>query len=295
MIKRLIVTADDYGMCESVNQAIEECLAAGTLRATCVMANMPFYPSASALRQKFPQSSIGIHWNLTQGRPILPHAKVFSLTNSDGCFLHPVEFRRRWWSRKVILNELQAELQAQFHRLREVIGPLDFWNTHENVHVFPGIFRAFVELGQSLGIPAMRCHRRLTVPHGTTPLLYNLRYPHYWAKGQVISWLSSRAQARGILMPDARVYSPGLNGAPTLLEEVIERVPWNRVQKAIEIVIHPATMVDSDLFGDLTESRVREYQVFRNPRLLDHLTKKGIKPVGFEALRISRNSQLKNL
>ena len=41
MSQRLIITADDYGLCEQVNQAIEECLSAGTVRATCVMANMP--------------------------------------------------------------------------------------------------------------------------------------------------------------------------------------------------------------------------------------------------------------
>src|SRR5262245_21309223 len=41
MHRKLIITADDYGMCEPVNQAIEECLAVGTVRATCVMTNMP--------------------------------------------------------------------------------------------------------------------------------------------------------------------------------------------------------------------------------------------------------------
>jgi predicted glycoside hydrolase/deacetylase ChbG (UPF0249 family) len=41
LTRRVIVTADDYGMCDSVNQAIEACLHAGTVRATCVMINMP--------------------------------------------------------------------------------------------------------------------------------------------------------------------------------------------------------------------------------------------------------------
>ena len=59
MNRRLIITADDYGMCETVNQAIEECLAVGTVRATCVMTNMPAYSTAESLRKKFPQSSLG--------------------------------------------------------------------------------------------------------------------------------------------------------------------------------------------------------------------------------------------
>ena len=43
LAKKLIFTADDYGMCETVNQAINECMAAGVVRAACAMANMPAF------------------------------------------------------------------------------------------------------------------------------------------------------------------------------------------------------------------------------------------------------------
>ena len=69
MTRRLIITADDYGMCGSVNDAIEECLGAGTVRATCAMVNMPLFNATASLRHKFPGCSVGIHWTLTQGKP----------------------------------------------------------------------------------------------------------------------------------------------------------------------------------------------------------------------------------
>ena len=53
--KELIITADDYGMCESVNAAIEACISAGTVLSTNVMTNMPCCESAIQLRQRFPE------------------------------------------------------------------------------------------------------------------------------------------------------------------------------------------------------------------------------------------------
>jgi chitin disaccharide deacetylase len=285
MSQRLIITADDYGLCDSVNQAIEECLSAGSVRATCVMANMPDYRAAESLRRKFPQTSLGIHLNVTQGKPVLPCEQIPSLLNGNGSFCKPSEFRRRWWAGRVKLNELQAELRAQFDRLVEITGPLDFWNTHQNSHVFPGLFHAFVNLGRELKIPAMRCHRRMTVPHGSTPLRYNLKHPQYWLKGQVISWLCLQAQSRGTIMPDARLYTPGFTGTRESLEKVIENIPWHKVRRAVEIVTHPATAVNGKLFGELTESRVREYKILRDPTLINRLRQASVEPSNFDSLK----------
>ena len=150
MSQRLIITADDYGLCQPVNQAIEECIDAGSVRATCVMANMPAYGAAESLRKKFPQSSLGIHWNLTQGRPILLACELPTLVDGNGSFFKPSELRRRWRFRQVNENEIRAELKAQFDRLMDIAGPLDFWNTHQNSHVYPGLFQTFVNLGREL-------------------------------------------------------------------------------------------------------------------------------------------------
>lgn len=39
-MRRLIVTADDYGMCEVVDKAIDDCEEAGLLTSTNVIVNM---------------------------------------------------------------------------------------------------------------------------------------------------------------------------------------------------------------------------------------------------------------
>jgi predicted glycoside hydrolase/deacetylase ChbG (UPF0249 family) len=284
-MKRLIITGDDYGLCAPVNRAIEECLGAETMGAVCVMTNMPWCGPAATLRRNFPRCSLGVHWNITQGEPVLGAAAVPSLVDRDGRF-HPT-VRGRWLKRRIRRQEVRAELSAQYERFVALAGAADFWNTHQNVHLVPGLFQLFVEVGRELQIPAMRSHERFTVPASGSAAGYHWRHPGYWLKGRVIRRWSERARAQGTRMPAGRLYLPGYAAGSFSLAEVLDRVPWREAAGALELVIHPATAADSKLLGSLTDSRVREYEMFRDPRLLASARRRGVELVGFEALRQS--------
>jgi predicted glycoside hydrolase/deacetylase ChbG (UPF0249 family) len=283
-MKQLIITADDYGLCDSVNRAIETCLAAGAMRSTCVMTNMAAYAGAAALRKRFPDASIGIHWTLTQGQSVLSPQEIPTLVNAAGEFFTLAELRRRVLRRQVDPLHLQAELIAQYQRLADLIGPVGFWNTHQNVHVSPGLFQICVSIGRKLGIPAMRCHRRITAPRQGTVRAYHLRHPFYWVKGQVIDWWSSRAARQGMLMPAGIISTPGYGVGKAAIEDFVPCISWTNIRQAAELIIHPATTIVTELFGQLGESRLREYAIFRDPQLKERLVHMGITPVGFEVL-----------
>jgi chitin disaccharide deacetylase len=288
MSHTIIITADDYGMCQSVNTGIDACLEAGAVRATCVMVNMPAWAAAASLRERFPKSSVGIHWTLTQGCPILPASHLPSLVNASGEFHTNQEFRRRWILGRIQKSEVRSEFWAQYNRLAEIAGPPEFWNTHENFHVLPGLFQYCVALGRELAIPAMRCHRRITVPLRTTQSRYNLSHPLYWLKGEIIAQWSRKAEKNHMRMPDGRVYMPGCEGASIgALEHIVERLPWSNIRRAVEVIVHPATSVEEKLFGALGESRVREYEVLRDASLADRLGHCGVMTSGFEAVLAS--------
>jgi len=284
MSRRLIITADDYGMCEAINEAIGECLAAGAMRATCVMTNMPAYSAVGDLCKRFPESSIGLHWTLTQGRPVLPPSRVSTLVSLDGNFHSYSRFRCHWLMGRIDSAQVKAELGAQYQRFCMVAGEPDFWNTHQNVHMLPGLFRICVAFGQKLRISAMRCHRRLTVPHDTTSARYNIRHPLYWLKGRLIARWSHQAESQGVLMPDGRIHMPGYDAGVGAFEEVVKHLQWRAIRRAVELVAHPATELREELFGSLTTSRLREYKVLRDSELVDRLHGNGIETVGFEAL-----------
>ena len=284
MKRKLIITADDYGMCEAVNQAIEECLAAGTLRATCVMTNMPAYSATTSLRQTFPNVSLGIHWTLTDGYPVLLPSQVPTLVTHDGGFLSVIELRRRWLKRQINVAELKDELRAQYKRFREVAGSPDFWNTHENFHVFPGLFATCVSLGQELCIPIMRCHRRYTVPRDYSLISYNLRYPLFYLKGWGIGRWSRHAERQGMLMPDGIIHMPGYEPTIASIEHVIKSLPWGTIHRPVELVIHPATTSNDRLFRLNADRRVHEYQIFKNADLVERLYQNNIEITDFRSL-----------
>lgn len=285
MKRQLIITADDYGMCEPVNQAIEACMANGVVRATCVMANMPAFDAAAGLRQKFPHCSLGIHWTVTQGCPVLPQDKVPTLVGRNGEFHSPSDFRRLWLLGQIEKSELQAELIAQYTRCCHAIGHPDFWNTHQNFHVYPKVFDVCVETALKLGIGAMRSHRRVTLPVHQSPAEYYMRHPLYWLKGFGIAWWARNAELRGAIMPDGLFYMP--DAAPNLssLEASVQRVAWQKIDKALEFVIHPSAVVDTRLFRRNAARRVHEYQVFADPHARTRLKELGVQLVGFEVLR----------
>lgn len=282
--RHLIITADDYGMCESVNAGIDACLAAGSLRSTCVMPNMPETAPAATLRRRFPHASIGLHWTLTQGRPLLPASRVPALVDAEGQFLSFRELRRRLLRRQIPMAQVRAELTAQYARLHQLVDRPDYWNTHEGFHVFPTIFDVCVGLGRELAIPAMRSHRRVTVPYVGSAAAYTRRHPLYWLKGRIVAFWAARAERGGTRMPTGIVTLPGFPEGTTMIEAILKRFDWSQVRSAVELTVHPATRLEPELFGALTDSRLREYAVYSDPQLIDRLRRAGVEPVGFEVL-----------
>jgi hypothetical protein len=128
----------------------------------------------------------------------------------------------------------------------------------------------------------------VTVPSRGSSTTYNLRRPLYWLKGHIIARWSKRAAAKGMAMPDGLLDAPGFGLGKAEIERIVSALRWRERTRIVEVAIHPATAVDSALFGRLTESRVREYEVFRDPQLKDRLQENGIELVSFEALHSSR-------
>ena len=72
MNNQIIINADDCGRSKVVNSAIEECIQAGCITSTTVMANMDDLEGAVGLYNTYKNSiSFGCHLNLTQCQPLL--------------------------------------------------------------------------------------------------------------------------------------------------------------------------------------------------------------------------------
>lgn len=57
-MQRIIVTADDYGMCDEVDRAIEAGIENGFITTTNVMLNMETFSDAADFRTRYPSLSV---------------------------------------------------------------------------------------------------------------------------------------------------------------------------------------------------------------------------------------------
>ena len=111
--KKYIITADDYGLCAEVNLAIEQLADRGILSSTNVMTNFQKDFSAASIK-KHDNFSIGLHWNVTTGKPVNEREKIKSLVSENGCFYSIDEFRRRFRYGLINKDELKLELQSHY-------------------------------------------------------------------------------------------------------------------------------------------------------------------------------------
>ena len=280
-MKKLIVTADDYGMSSAVNAAIDAGIAAGLITSTNVMTNMPCYAEAAKLRDL--PVSVGIHWTLSCGKPTLPAEEIPTLVTVVGEFYSYPEFRKRYRKKQISEEDIRKELAEQYKRFTEVCGEADYWNTHQNVHVDFGIYRLFADMAASLGIPRMRSHQRIYVPESVMadrqPLLWRLIEP---IKSRLLNIWQRNAHKRGLRSPDGLIVC--LNNKDTeRLEHVFANIQWKKNEIG-EFVIHPATECDSPYFGKIVDRRIREYELFTSDKTRKLIEKNNLTLVTYESV-----------
>lgn len=272
-MKKLIITADDYGMSKAVNRAIDAGIEAGIITSTNVMTNMDYYQEAVKLREM--NVSVGIHWNITTGKPVLDTADIPTLVDSNGVFYDPPVFRERYKKGLISNDEIRKELIAQYKRFTDLLGDADYWNTHQNSHVYFKIYKLFVDLSVELGINKMRSHQRIYIKSSgdgnKRSIKWRLIEP---IKSSMLNVWQNNAHKKGIASPEGMIVS--LNGTDSnKLDYVFKNIIWGEHEVG-EFVIHPATENDSIYFGSITDERILEYKLFSDKNTLRLIEEAGL-------------------
>ena len=259
-MKKLIITADDYGMSIAVNRAIEAGIEAGLITSTNVMPNMPFFEEAIKLKS-YSNISVGIHFTLSCGIPISKPEEIPTLVSPTGEFYKYAEFRQRYRKRLISDSDIKTELAAQYNKYVTLLGNPDYWNTHQNVHVDFRIYRLFVDFAKEHGIYKMRSHQRIYVPESKK----EQRYSILWRilepiKSRMLNTWQNNAHKKGIGSPEGLICCLNKDDINNP-EYLFANIRWKKNNVA-EYVIHPATENDSPYFGKIVAQRIREYEMF---------------------------------
>ena len=102
-MKKLVINADDFGLCDSINSGIIHCLENGIVSDLSFLVNLPYLKDSIELLQKKNIRNIGIHLNFTMGKPI--KSEYNSLTDSNGDFYSTSKHFNNYLLSKLNINE----------------------------------------------------------------------------------------------------------------------------------------------------------------------------------------------
>lgn len=134
--RALLLSADDYGLTRGIDAAIAGLVQAGRLGAFSCLSNGPAWqrdaPAVAGLRSR---AQAGLHFNLTEGRPLSPAlASVWPQMPSLPRLLVDAHLGR------LPLAAVADELAAQWQAFVVASGAApDFIDGHQHVHHLPGV------------------------------------------------------------------------------------------------------------------------------------------------------------
>ncbi len=289
--KRLIVNADDFGYNQAITDGIAEAHRDGIVTSTTLMANMPGAEYACRLAPSLPRLSIGIHFTLTQYKPLLPASEVPSLVGPDGRFLNSREAIRRSCRFGFAQRELEAELEAQVRFMLDRGVIPTHWDSHHYCCMYPQTQLAALRVGRRLGITRCRTgvmsyfvdrlaasqddlrRRRLRLA------LASLHRRLYYIASHFVA-----RHAFGMTVPDR------LHRRDRMVTDVSDKngvVMWRRLVGNVatgtsEMVCHPGLKHDdSEDTPAMAAQRVQELAILTDPSIRAAIEENGIQLISY--------------
>ena len=286
-MRRLIVNADDFGLCASVNRGILEAHRDGIVTSATLLANTPGFEEAVTLARAAPGLGVGVHLNLTRGWPLSPPARIPSLVGKDGRFAHtPVGVVAGLCRRRIALGEVEREWAAQIARAREAgIAPTHL-DGEKHVHLLPPLFRVAMGQARDYGVRGLRAGAEEGMLGRLAPA--NPQWYKAWVLAVLGRHARGRARASVLKTPDrvmGVVDGGRLDGAR--LERLLGRVG----EGVTELICHPG--YDSPELrrfmaetggGYLLAAREAEVRALTGPGLQRKLRERGIELIHYGML-----------
>jgi len=224
---RLVINADDLGLHPRIDEGIFRARAEGVVTSASLLATGPTAPEAvrRARREKL---ALGLHLCLTTHlSPAAPARDVRWLAPGGRFRANWTELSAAWLARLVPAEEVVLELRAQVRRAHELGAELDHLDTHQHLHLLPGMTSIVEVLAAELGLPM-----RWPV---SRPNAHWLVHPRSALKAAALTSLAGFKQPRGV----KRVRAHGVFESGRLTERRLLRLIASLEPGEHEIVTHP--------------------------------------------------------
>lgn len=235
-MRGLIINADDFGRHLSVNRAIIQGHASGCITSASLMPSGVAFQDAIEKAASYPTLGVGVHLTLVGEKPIVDPAKIPSLVDRDGRLFkqHP-QFLARFLQGQIKLSEVRAELTAQMEKVIDSGLAITHVDSHQHLHVLPGIIDIVLDITAKYNINAVR------IP--AVPLRFTGGYPYEVSQligrsGLLLlaKMAMHKAKKRGFHTPD---HFFGIVAGGSMREECLLNVIKDLPNGVSEIMVHP--------------------------------------------------------
>ncbi len=236
-MKRLVVTADDFGLSTEVNEAVERAHLHGILTSASLMVGSFACADAVERARCLPSLRIGLHLVLVEARPVLPPERIPDLVDGSGFFRADMaRSGAAMFFLPSVRRQLTDEIEAQFAAYAKTGLPLDHVDAHKHFHLHPTIAGTLIEVGRRYGMRAVR------VPFEPQTIVRRIDPAAPWLTPAITApftrMLGARMRRAGLTVPD-QVFGLAWSGAMTAdrLVALLDHLPSGLT----EIYTHPAT------------------------------------------------------
>ncbi|MGL5870300.1 MAG: chitin disaccharide deacetylase [Clostridium chrysemydis] len=251
---KLIINADDFALTNKVTEGIIKSIKLGVVRDTTIMVNTDSFNESVRLSKENGILKMGIHLNLTCGKPLLKREEVKTICDESGNF-----FRKpKLIPKDINLLEVEKEYRAQIKRFKESGLKLNHIDSHHHTYIFnDSLLDIVIKLALEEGVP-IRC-----------PLNEKLDY----------------IRKKGVKTPDyfeKSFYGDSLDGGHLIkrIEELKEKYD------VVEFMVHPA-IVDEKLkeISSYSDPREKELEILTSKEVKNYIDNNNIELCSFDILK----------
>ncbi len=282
--RRLIVSADDFGLSPGVNRGIVQAHVKGLLTNASLMVNGPAVAEALEFARAHPRLGVGLHLVLLQGRAALSRSDIPDLVDERNEFSRkPVATGVRYFFLPQLRPQLEREIRAQLEKFLATGLRLSHVDGHLNIHMHPTVLEILLRLAPHYGIRALR------LPREPVGLTLRVSLWQWWRKlGEALTFRALVAHARpkldaaGLRYPDQLF---GLHQSGRMTEEYLAAILRCLPPGTTEVYTHAS-------FLDAESARWRpphydcegELRALTSPRLRALVDAAGIELISYSQL-----------
>ena len=278
MRKFLIITADDFGLHQGVNEAVESAARHGALTAASLMVGAPAAADAVRRAGLLPTLRVGLHLVLADGDPVLEKELVASLIGDDGRMGQRMAYDGlRFFLFPSVRKQLEAEIRAQFAAFARTGLRLDHVNVHKHFHLHPTVLSLLLRVAREYGSPPVRATME--------PLWF--AFDRGWAAGMAATALRPcallvRQRLRHASVPHNDSLF-GISASGAMDEKTLLRILANLPRGVTEIYLHPAMISGTAVAASMQGYRHREeWSALLSPRIREAICASGAVQGGFQ-------------